>query len=240
MTEQIRDIATVTFSGKRFEGPGIEPDVFSILLAYCELLIETAKELSERQFAVRMKFYPLENPRGVVIRKIVMVDDSCVFSEVGTPDAIDEAAQLIDETLFAVRKRRRIPSQMPKRVLSMLAALADDLQQGETITTRAARSKTVGDLTRVVRERLLAYASEAASEVPAVKTGRREWILRDAPAVPFKRVSVQHDLYDDSVPPLWQTVAALGASLSEEEWKDVPADLAENLDHYLYGSASDT
>jgi hypothetical protein len=31
-------------------------------------------------------------------------------------------------------------------------------------------------------------------------------------------------------------VIDLGASLPPEDWERVPTDLAENLDHYLYGS----
>jgi hypothetical protein len=41
----------------------------------------------------------------------------------------------------------------------------------------------------------------------------------------------------NSGPPLWQSVIELGASLPAEEWDRVPADLAANLDHYLYGSS---
>ena len=40
--------------------------------------------------------------------------------------------------------------------------------------------------------------------------------------------------YDDSHPPLWQSVIDLGASLPPEVWDGVPEDLASNLDHYLY------
>jgi len=47
------------------------------------------------------------------------------------------------------------------------------------------------------------------------------------------------EAYDDSVPPLWQSVVELGASLPPEVWKRVPEDLASNLDHYLYGGKSE-
>jgi hypothetical protein len=45
------------------------------------------------------------------------------------------------------------------------------------------------------------------------------------------------DRYDDSLPPLWQSVIELGASLPAEVWDQVPSDLASNLDHYLYGKS---
>jgi hypothetical protein len=42
--------------------------------------------------------------------------------------------------------------------------------------------------------------------------------------------------YDPTVPPIWETVVAIGASIPEEEWDKVPRDLSKNLDHYLYGA----
>lgn len=45
--------------------------------------------------------------------------------------------------------------------------------------------------------------------------------------------------YDDSHPPLWQSVIDLGASLPPEVWDRVPEDLASNLDHYLYGKTGE-
>jgi hypothetical protein len=40
--------------------------------------------------------------------------------------------------------------------------------------------------------------------------------------------------------PLWQSIVELGASIPPEEWDRVPADLAANLDRYLYeGSGED-
>lgn len=45
--------------------------------------------------------------------------------------------------------------------------------------------------------------------------------------------------YDDSLPPLWQSVIDLGANLPPEVWDRVPEDLASNLDHYLYGKSGE-
>jgi len=38
------------------------------------------------------------------------------------------------------------------------------------------------------------------------------------------------DQYDDSVPPIWESVAKLGAAVPAEEWDRVPTDLSVNLD----------
>jgi hypothetical protein len=43
------------------------------------------------------------------------------------------------------------------------------------------------------------------------------------------------DGHYDSVPPIWQSIIELGASLRAEEWDCIPTDLAANLHRYLYG-----
>ena len=35
--------------------------------------------------------------------------------------------------------------------------------------------------------------------------------------------------------PFWKWIVELGESVSKEDWKNVPTDGAQNLDHYLYG-----
>ena len=37
--------------------------------------------------------------------------------------------------------------------------------------------------------------------------------------------------------PVWETVAELGQQVSQEEWAQVPSDLAGDLDRHLYGAA---
>lgn len=36
--------------------------------------------------------------------------------------------------------------------------------------------------------------------------------------------------------PLWEEADEIAASVPEEEWERVPADLSKNLRHYLYGA----
>jgi hypothetical protein len=52
-------------------------------------------------------------------------------------------------------------------------------------------------------------------------------------------IAQDDEAYDDSLPPLWQSVIELGASLPAEVWDRVPEDLAANLDHYLYGTSAE-
>lgn len=308
MSDQILDLTTITFAGPRFEDAGLELDVLSELLAYRKLLVETAKELwrsenRERQRlpkgfeeSIRLKFYSIESGSAVVpIKRVVAHDDSILFAPPHRIDEIDEAAQLIDETIAAVSEDRAIPDRMPKSALPLLAALGENLREDESIATRAVRSARPAKLTREARTRIerrldAVYEDrvEIFGEVRSADIDQRQFAIRDSAGakIPAKfrpeheaeitealhdhascRISIvgagefsardgglrrilrvdelerrpaaTDEDYDDSAPPLWQSVIDLGASLPPEEWDRVPTDLAANLDHYLYGSSGE-
>lgn len=308
MSDDIRDVTTITFSGPRFDDAGLELDVLSELLAYRKLLIETAKELwrtenRERQRlpkgfedSIRLKFYSIEAGSTVIpIKRVVTHDDSLLSQPRPNVDEIDEAAQLIDETIAAVSEDRAIPDRMPKTVLPLLAALGENLREGEAIRTRAVRSLHAAELTCATRTRVehlldavyeddvdvvgevrsadvdqrnFAIRTSTGMKVPAkfrpeheaeitdalhdhascriAVIGVGEFSVRDASLRRILRVdklerrpAVPDDDYDDSAPPVWQSVIDLGAKVPAETWDRVPSDLAANLDRYLYGSASE-
>jgi hypothetical protein len=308
MSDEIRDVTTITFSGPRFDDAGLELDVLSELLAYRKLLIETAKELwrtenrDRRRLpkgfedSIRLKFYSIETGSAVVpIKRVVSHDDSLLFEPAPRADEIDDAAQLIDDTIAAVSEDRAIPDRMPKAVLPLLAGLGENLREGEAIKTRASRSSKAAELTPATRtrvERLLEAIYEdrveIVGEVRSADVDQRNFAIRDAAGVKIparfrpedeaeitdalhdhascrvsivgvgefsardgnlrrivrvdgleRRPATAEDEYDDSAPPLWQAVVDLGASLPPEEWDRLPADLAANLDHYLYGSSGE-
>jgi hypothetical protein len=43
--------------------------------------------------------------------------------------------------------------------------------------------------------------------------------------------------FDPSAKPIWEVIEEIGAAVPAGEWARVPADGAQNLDHYLYGHA---
>lgn len=308
MSDEIRDVTTITFSGPRFDDAGLELDVLSELLAYRKLLIGTAKELwrgenRERQRlpkgfeeSIRLKFYSIESGSTVVpIKRVVSHDHSLLFESPPRADEIDEAAQLIDETIAAVSEDRPIPERMPKSALPLLAALGENLREDESIQTRSVRSTRPAELTCETRKRLerlleAVYEDrvEIVGEVRSADVDQRNFAIRDSTGVKIpakfrpeheaeitdalhdhascrisitgigelsardgslrrilrvdqleRRTAAMDDEYDDSAPPLWQSVIDLGASLPSEEWGRVPTDLAANLDHYLYGSSAE-
>lgn len=200
MSDEIRDVTTITFTGPRFDDAGLELDVLWELLAYRKLLIETAKELwrtenRERQRlpkgfeeSIRLKFYSIESGSAVVpIKRVVPHDDSLLFDPPPRADEIDEAAQLIDETIAAIAEDRALPDRMPKIVLPLLAVLGENLREGEAIRTRAVRSPEATEFTRETRarvERLLdaVYEDrvEIVGEVRSADVDQRNFAIRDS------------------------------------------------------------
>jgi hypothetical protein len=305
MSDEIRDLTTITFSGRRFDDAGLELDVLSELLAYRKLLIETAKELwrSENpvrqrlpkgfEESIRLKFYSIESGSAIVPIKRVMPHEESPLADVASRgDEIDEAAQLIDDTIAAVSEDRPIPERMPKSVLPLLASMGENLREGEAIRTRAARSSTAAEFTcetRIRVERLLEAVYEdhveIVGEVRAADVDQRNVAIRDSTGAKIparfrvedeteitnalrdhascriaivgvgefsardgslrrilrvdrleRQPALAEEEYDDSAPPLWESVVAIGAGVPSEEWDRVPSDLAANLDHYLYGT----
>ena len=51
----------------------------------------------------------------------------------------------------------------------------------------------------------------------------------------LEELLVGEQVYDQSVPPIWDEIDRIAAEVSDDEWDNVPTDLGRNLDHYLYG-----
>lgn len=47
--------------------------------------------------------------------------------------------------------------------------------------------------------------------------------------------AVQELSWQEDRKPIWEIVQEISASVPDEEWEKLPADLSKNLDHYLYG-----
>lgn len=61
--------------------------------------------------------------------------------------------------------------------------------------------------------------------------------LRRLVRVDHAEVAPSADLvYDESVKPIWEVVAELGADAPQETWEKVPSDLSQRVDEYVYGT----
>jgi hypothetical protein len=259
MSEQTRAVTTITFSGPRFNDAGLELGVLPELLAYRKLLLEIAKRLWRAesrgrrrlprgfQESIQFKCYAIENNGSTAVSLKRMVHASELPSAgLDETDEIDEAAQLIDEGIEAIRRDEVLPEWLAKPVLALLARFGATLRPGETVKIQSALTLRPVELTHDVRERIRSFveAVQHGRTVPKMVTGRIPPKLQPelrvgctdmlSDAVLQRQPAGYVGSYDLSVRPIWEALVELGENVPAEAWDRVPADLSANLDHYLY------
>lgn len=60
-------------------------------------------------------------------------------------------------------------------------------------------------------------------------------VLPEGAAVRIE-LAVEREDYDASAPPVEDELRALWADVPDAEWRRLPADLTDHLDHYVYGT----
>jgi hypothetical protein len=149
-------LVTHVFKGGRFDDHGIDIDVLPELTAYKELLVETAKEIWRRRHPRRvrlprnfeeslsLKFYNVEPSGSAAIPLMRVVEDSPSHLPFQlNPDELDEAVDLIADTIRAVANDELLPEEFPKNVMPLFESYGKTLRPDEVfelVTARRARS----------------------------------------------------------------------------------------------------
>jgi len=115
--------------------------------------------------------------------------------------------------------------------------------------TERIKAELAADIARIVAERKLsdAEASErltlSLGEVRRIRTGHVVDFMIDHLILILNRLNQQVTLSVVAAPvpktdsrPIWEVIAERAATIPPEEWEKLPTDLAENHDHYLYGT----
>lgn len=261
MRDHIRDVAIITFLGPRFDDGGLALEVFPELLAYQKLLLEIARRLWRSEIrdlrrlpkgfweSLRLRCYLIDNKGSATISlKRVVHSNEMRSLNLHGPDEIDDAAQLIGETIEAIHRGAALPEWMPQSVLPLFGRFGATLNPDETLRIQAARNLRPVEFTHDVRERIrrLIEVGHVGSRTrkmatqkipppeyhPELQTGTAS-ALSDAVAVQ-PRPTRHVESYNWSAPPIWESLAVLGGSVPAEAWDRVPVDLSTNLDRYLY------
>lgn len=174
--KRTKDLTTLTFVGPRFEDHGLDIDVLPELLAYKRLLIETAKELWRAENPtrqrlpkgfedkLRLKFYDIEKgSTAIPIKRVMEVDEFLLPFE--TTDEVDEAAQLIDESIASIEKDGQLPDRLPRNVIPMFIELGERLEPDEGLRMRAVRSTAAATYTPISRQRFRALVEKTYDDV---------------------------------------------------------------------------
>ena len=164
MSKSHRNLVNHTFHGTRFDDGGVDLDVTPDLHRYKTLLVEVAKELWRRNHSDRknlpkhfedslsMKFYEVRpNCATVPLERVLTTDDREQFWD---DDELDDAVNLVAETIEAAGKDQTLPEQFPKNLLKLFQDYGKTLCDDEWIELRPAKRESGIRYDSVVRERI--------------------------------------------------------------------------------------
>lgn len=173
MSEKRRKLITHTFRGHRFDDHGLDLDVLPDLVQYKKLLVDLAKELWRRKHADRknlpknfedslaLKFYELlDNCVSVPLERLITVDDEALPFD-PLPDELDEAVELLTQTIDAAQKDQPVPEGFPRDLLNRFDEYGKTLREDEYIEQTSAASGKSARFDGVVRDRLTQRAAAA-------------------------------------------------------------------------------
>lgn len=196
MGEQFRPLTTLRFDGPRFQDHGLEIDVLTELIAYKEILLETAKERWREthpdrdrlpkgfEDAVAIKFFEIRSGSTEVplMRRIPAEGTQGLL---GLEDDLDAAADLIEAAIASAADDRPLPDYFPKAVIPLFEEFGKRLAEDESIVAKGPRSVRESRYTREVRNRLMNWIEATyedvvnlAGEVRAADLDGRNFVLR--------------------------------------------------------------
>lgn len=161
-----RELVVHIFKGGRFDDNGVDLDVLPDLLSYKTLLVETAKELWRRKHPDRerlpknfedslsLKFYEVKpGSAAIPLVREIETEDQLSFLQ-SASDELDEAVNLIAETVDAAALDKKIPDSLPKNVIPLFENYGKTLRGDEWIEQLPAKRNASARYSFVVRERL--------------------------------------------------------------------------------------
>jgi hypothetical protein len=160
-----RLLVTHVFRGGRFADHGIDLDVLPDLLCYREILVEVAKELWRRNHpdkerlpknfedSLSLKFYEVRhNCATIPLERRIETDGQKAFVET-SEDELDDAVQLVAQTIDAVSTDQAFPADFPKGLIHLFSDYGKTLRDDEYIEQIPAGATTATRYDHRVRER---------------------------------------------------------------------------------------
>jgi hypothetical protein len=159
------ELVTHKFTGGRFDDNGLDVDVLPDLVAYKTILVETAKELWRRKHPERqrlpnnfedslsLKFYRIQaGSAGIPLMREVEISDE-LFPRL--PDELDEAVEIVVDSIDAVSADRALPDALPKNVIPLFENYGKTLRPDEHIEIKPAKRQAFTRYSARERELLL-------------------------------------------------------------------------------------
>ena len=165
MPARTEELTTLRFEGPRFDEAWFPLDVLPELLAYKDLLVETAKELWRREHpsrerlpanfdAVTIKFREIK-PGSAVIPLVRELPDLLAPRLPFEEDEFDRAATVLEESIHAAGLEGPLPDLLPRSVIPFFDRFGRTLREGESICARARGRRSEARYTEAVRHRIV-------------------------------------------------------------------------------------
>jgi hypothetical protein len=219
MNKSRRELVTHVFEGPRFEDHGVDIDVLPDLIAYKTILVETAKELWRRHHPDRVrlpanfeqslvvKFYEIDKGSAAIplYREIVAEDQMPIWQG---RDELDEAVDLVAESITATDEDRPLPEGLPKTVMPLFADYGKTLRSDERIVQKLPSQSKLVRYTAKVRERIITWTQKdyedrinLAGEVRSADVDGLNFTLRidDGTKIPGKFQPAQEKQFTDAL-----------------------------------------
>jgi hypothetical protein len=177
MAERKR-LTTITFHGESFEDAGLELDWLPDLVAYKRLVVESAKALWRRNHpdrvrlprgyedSIRLKFYgafETASTQVPLFREFTRDPESQFLLAV--EDEVDEAVDLIEETIEAAGRGSTLPDRLPRSVVPYFEFLGRRLAETSSLTLQSERRNKPALYTQAIRERLTSWVEPSFADV---------------------------------------------------------------------------
>ncbi len=163
--DNYRPVTTLRFDGPRFVAHGLDIDVLPELIAYKQLLVETAKHLwhmanPERERIPRgfeeslsLSFFRLdEGSTAVPIMRQITPGQIALER-----DEFDQAADLIESGIDAAGSQQPLPEHLSKTILPFFGGLGKTLRADESIFMQTPYRTQPVHFNKTVRDRITSY-----------------------------------------------------------------------------------
>ncbi|MCL4203343.1 MAG: hypothetical protein KJ000_12650 [Pirellulaceae bacterium] len=150
MSNKPRHLVDHKFLGGRFEDHGMDLDVLPELLQYKRLVVELAKELWRRrnpdrerlpknfEDSLALRFYEVRgNCVTIPLERAVAADSNIQLWQ--AEDELDDAVDLVADTIEAAGKDQTLPDAFPKQLLQLFGDYGRTLRDDEWIEHKLAR-----------------------------------------------------------------------------------------------------
>ena len=145
------ELVTHIFRGGRFDDHGLDVDVLPELVAYKNILVETAKEIWRRknpdrerlpknfEDSLTLKFYKLLPGSTAIplMREIEGGEQLHIFES--PKDELDEAVDLVADAINLVSQDKPVPNTFPRNVIPLFADYGKTLRQDESFEHKPAK-----------------------------------------------------------------------------------------------------